>query len=478
MIPTPSFVRLVIAVLLVGCSLGVAVSACSGGSAGKSSEEMSSNPPVVVPTGMDAGSSPPSAEAGSGDGSSVEAAPGDAEGDSRSDSQADAQPDAQPDAQTDGGPLDATLGDVAADAVVVETDSSDASALKTVTFQYTPGWSGVTAVAVVGAFGLPTDWKPLEPFVALVADGHGGFTGSAELADGTYPYLFLVTGDEAAATPSTYARYVIDPSNPDYAACPPGSPTFTDAAPQPCSQLAVPQAAPAPLYHVQGTVTENGSPEGNYLVVIERDETGSHHFMANRTSSQPKPSDGGVADAEAADGGGAGSFDLLVAAGHYRLQVLHPTYLSKTDAERNPTALQAILRAVSSAVRVQADTVFPNVDVAYTAAEYDKLAPRGDGDGGATLPTQFTFSLVTGSRSVQVAVYGPGDSVGDPWWENAEEHDGGTATFDGGFDLSTGAGMSVAPGTRYWWGVWQYPAASDAGVTWSEQSMVFPITWN
>ena len=28
-------------------------------------------------------------------------------------------------------------------------------------------------------------------------------------------------------------------------------------------------------------MTENGSPEGNYLVVIERDETGSHHFMAN-----------------------------------------------------------------------------------------------------------------------------------------------------------------------------------------------------
>jgi hypothetical protein len=397
----------------------------------------------------DAGSS----DSGSPDGTSADAG------------QADGSPDATLDAAAE------DAADSGIEAAVDASDASDASATNTVTFQYTPGWSGVTAVQVIGGFGLPTDWKPLEPLVDMVADGHGGFSGTAELPNGTYSYLYLVTGDEAAAAPATFARYVIDPANPEYMVCPQASPTFTDAAPQPCSQVTVPQPTAPTLYHVRGSVTDNGTPEANYLVLIERDETGSHHFAANRTNTEGKV-DGGAPDA-----GGVGTFDLLVAKGKYRLQVLHPTFLAKTDEQRSPVSLQAMRRAISSTVEVSATTTFPNVDMVYKAADYDALAPLGDGDGGATLPTHFAYTVIVGSHQAQVAVYGPGSSVGDPWWESATEHDGGTVLFDGGFDLGTAAGTAVQPGTRYWWGMWQYPAASDAGVAWSNQSMVFPITW-
>jgi hypothetical protein len=469
--PTPSVAKLFAGFVVSASVLAVAVSACSGGSGG-------SGGPAAAPSqdggavdssqGSDA-ASPPQGEAAAD--TLVDTGP--ADGASQDGTLTDG-------AQPDGSQPDVTLTDAASEATADSTsdaaaDATDAAATNTVTFEYTPGWSGVTAVQVVGGFGLPTDWKPLEPLVNLVSNGHGGFTGTSELPNGTYSYLYLVTGDEAAPTPATYARYYVDPANPDYVACPPASPTFTDAAPQPCSQVTVPQPTAPTLYHVRGSVTDNGVPEANYLVMIERDEIGSHHYPANRTNTEAKV-DGGV-DGGGGEAGAVGTFDLIVAKGRYQLQVLHPTFLAQTDEQRNPITLQAMRRAISSAVEVAADTTFPNVDVAYTAAEYDALAPRGDGDGGATLPTSFTYTIIVGSHQAQVAIYGPGKTVGDPWWESAIEKDGGSTLFDGGFDLSTGAGTAVEAGTQYWWGVWQYPPASDAGVTWSNQSMVFPITW-
>lgn len=468
--PSVSHVSRALLAVVTFCLAVAVVGACSGsgGGNGDTSARDASPGDVVAPrrdsSAASADSTPaPSAEA------STDATPEDV-------AASDAGPSDGGGVDGDAGVADATLGDAPSEAsgdAGLMTDVSDAAPTFAVPFQYTPGWAGVTAVSVVGGFGQPSDWKPLEPFVDLVADGHGGFSGSAQLPAGTYPYLFLVTGDEAASSPATYARYVVDPANSSYEACPAGSPTFTDAAPQPCSTVTAPQSTPAALLRVSGTVTSSGAPEPGYLVILERDETGSHHYMANRTNTAPKP------DAGTGDGGVTteGTYAFLVAPGKYRLQVWHPTLLSETDEQRSPTTLQALREAVSSPVEVQAAVAFPNVDVAYTAAEYDALSPRNDGDGGAALPTSFTFTVANGSHGAEVAVYGPGSSVEDPWWQSAMERDGGTVVFDGGFNLSTGAGTSVQPGTQYWWGVWQYPPASDAGVSWSNQSMVFPITW-
>jgi hypothetical protein len=223
---------------------------------------------------------------------------------------------------------------------------------------------------------------------------------------------------------------------------------------------------------VTGSVTNAGTPQPGYLVILERDEVGSHHYFANRTNSAPKP-DGGAGDAGTTEG----TYDFLVAEGRYMLDVWYPTVLADGDATRNPATLQAMREAISSPVQVSAAVAFPNVDVAYSAAAYAALSPTHDGDGGATLPTTFDFTTIAGSHGALVSVYGPGTNVGDPWWESAKEADGGQATFDGGFSLSSGAGTGVQAGTQYWWGVWQYPPASDAGVSWSCQSMVYPITW-
>ena len=43
-------------------------------------------------------------------------------------------------------------------------------------------------------------------------------------------------------------------------------------------------------------------------------------------------------------------------------------------------------------------------------------------------------------------------------------------TFDHGTD-------AAAPGTRYMWGT-EEPFGADAGVTWTKQTMVFPIGWH
>src|SRR5271170_4875204 len=96
------------------------------------------------------------------------------------------------------------------------TDSppAEAGGMHTVAFSYTPEWTGATAVTVLGGFGQSTDWTM--PFLTLSSNGSGGFTGTAELASGTYLYVFHVTGDSAGAVPATYTRYVVDPTDPAF----------------------------------------------------------------------------------------------------------------------------------------------------------------------------------------------------------------------------------------------------------------------
>src|SRR5262249_2162926 len=161
----------------------------------------------------------------------------------------------------------------------------------------------VTAVTVLGGFGQSTDWT--QPFATLTNAGSGVFTATAQLPAGQYPYVFHVTGDAAAATPATYARYAIDPANPQFVACPQASPTYNMNNPNPCS-LPDTNAAAAQTFHVRGSVTVDGAATGTmgWLAVVERDETSSHHYFANRATI-----------------GADGTFDLVVAPGMYRVQI-------------------------------------------------------------------------------------------------------------------------------------------------------------
>jgi hypothetical protein len=52
----------------------------------------------------------------------------------------------------------------------------------------------------------------------------------------------------------------------------------------------------------------------------------------------------------------------------------------------------------------------------------------------------------------------------------------GTSDFDGGFNTNKANEPAVRNGERYFWGI-ENAARSDAGLSWTGQSMVFPITW-
>ena len=329
------------------------------------------------------------------------------------------------------------------------------AAMQSVTFRFAPAWSGVRAVTVLGGFGSATDWTM--PLLTLTADSSGVFTGTATLPDGQYLYLFEVTGDAAAAQPAAFKRYAIDPLEPDFAACPTASPTYDAKNPNPCSQLTVPQPAAAAAYHITGTVTYDGKAVGGYLVVVERDEAQSHHFFANRSHS--------VQD---------GTFDLEVAAGHYRMQVLHPTFLALTDAARDPAALLATRRALSSSFATTGAVALNPAEVAYH--DYAQLSPQAS-DGGEALPTTFHFTVVAGALAARMAVYGPGANIGDPWFASPY----GIATsvvFDGGFNTAQATQTEVQPGTVYHWGTWQQAPIPDGGVEWTRESMVLPISFH
>ena len=336
---------------------------------------------------------------------------------------------------------------------------ADLSAPSPVTFSFHPDWGGVTAVSVVGGFGMAGDWK--QPLVTLQPDGAGGFSGAAMLPSGEYLYLFEVTGDEAAATPASYKRYAVDPHIADFAACPMASPSFSMKQPNPCSRVTVPQLPPPSLHAVTGQVTVDGAPAAGWLTVFERDEKMSHHYFVDRATSK-------------ADG----TFTVSLAPGTYRVQVLHPTFLSKTDAERAALLGTESRRVLSSTFVVSSSLQLSPAEVAYH--DYDKLSPR-DVDGGVPLPTTFSFTVVQGATKARLDIYGTGmagkqPEIGDPWYATPL----GTATsapFDGGFNTMQAGEPQAVPGERYFWGTEQLNAVADGGTQWTRQSMVVPITF-
>jgi hypothetical protein len=323
------------------------------------------------------------------------------------------------------------------------------------TFTYQPDWTGVTAVDVIGGFGQGTDWT--KPFVSLVKQGDGSFTGSAELPPGQYQYLFVTTGDKNGATPATYKHTAIDPANAAFDACPAASPTYDAAVANPCSQLTVPQAAAPTLYPVSGTVTFNGKAAPGYLAVLERSEKGSHHFFANMMETK-------------ADG----SFSIMAVPGTYQVQVLYPNLESVTDAARTPLTLLAARRVIATAFPVTAATALSSVETAYK--DYDKLLPTPT----AKLPTMFQFTVIAGASKASLEIYGLGSAtakdIGDPWYSSTA----GTATsatFNGTFSTAAAKETTAKTGEQYYFGTSQQLTHTGTETTWTLESMVLPITF-
>ncbi|HEY8088501.1 MAG TPA: glycogen-binding domain-containing protein [Polyangiaceae bacterium] len=363
----------------------------------------------------------------------------------------------------DGGGTDAVApatdgGGQEAAAEAGASDAGETGAPVTVTFSYEPQWGGVKKVEVVGGFGMATDWSKSQSLITLTASG-GVYSGTATLPPGIYLYLFRVTGDAQGPTPATYERYALDPLETAYASCPAASPSYSKVDVNPCSQITVTatggpsQATPV---HVKGKLTVDGGAAAGWMAVLEREEPKSHHYFVNRVTT-----------------GSDGSFDVVGSAGSYRLQIQYPTLLSANDLERSPTALAALRRAISAAFPLASSAVTVTVpDLAFHS--YGVYAPTGD---GGALPTSFTFES---GIEAKLDVYGgPGDGgvveIGDPWYASATANDGG-AVFGGDFNTPQATEDAAAPATRYLWGTEQ-PTGADAGLTWTLQTMVFPITW-
>jgi hypothetical protein len=348
---------------------------------------------------------------------------------------------------------DAGGGDSGTDA------GTDAGGPYSVTFSYTPGWTGVKSVVVIGGFDAGVDWKAATPFVTLNADDAGYWSGTAMLPGGQYLYLLVARGDDAGTAGTAFN--VLDPANSAYLPCPPGAPTYSTAVANPCSLLTVPQPAAPTLYNVSGIATYDGGAAAGYLAILERDETGSHHQMVNRADVQ-------------ADG----TFSLPVAPGAYRWQIWYPTWFVETDSQRDGLVLNAYRRTISSAFTVSA----ADVQTDPTELSFYRYAAYAPLDGGAPLPATFDFPVAMGATSAHAALYGGNDgglkNIGDPWWTGApQKKDPGMEVFDGGFNTAQAQEPAARPGERYLWGAWQVFPKGDAGTQWTGESMVFPVVF-
>ncbi len=326
-----------------------------------------------------------------------------------------------------------------------------ATAASTVQFRYRPAWPGVTAVSVIGAFGKPDDWQA--PLLTLTRDAQGTFSGSADVPAGSYPYLFQVTGDSDAKTPTTQKHLAIDPSSSAFMACPAASPSASLMAANPCSLLSAPQPASSGLFHVRGEVQLDAAPAQSWLVQLDRDEPSSHHYFANRS-----------------DTGVDGKYDFAVAPGSYRLQIFPPDGERVTDAARTPLITPYVRRGLSSAFKVQADVALDPAELSFH--DYAKMSPA-DGKPSA-LPITFSFTLPGGAVLVRASMYAPSMLASDPWWDTPYGTTT-TASFDGTFNTNKASEPMATAGKGYWWGVWANSAPGAAGVVWTRQSMILPV---
>jgi hypothetical protein len=316
-------------------------------------------------------------------------------------------------------------------------------------FCFRPGWAGVTGVDVYGGFGQASDWKM--PFLTLADDGTGTFVGQTAVADGTYPYMFRAHGAVDGLVKD--GQYLLDPENPSFQPHVAGAPVMRSV-----SMVTVPQMPPAPRYHVRGRVLFGTAPQPCYSVDLEVGELSSgskvvsEHYTANFTES-------------AADG----SFDFTSATGPIGLIVRYPFLLGGPGAPYpDPASTPSVGIARANVTVASADVALDPVDISYP--DYAALMPKS---GTVSLPATFTFTLIPAAQSAWLAVIATNSAGNDPLYSSAPSS-ATSVTWDGSF----GMGNQAAAGMTYYWGTWQKRApAGDAGVTWNEESLLFPITF-
>lgn len=309
-------------------------------------------------------------------------------------------------------------------------------------FCFRPQWPGVTSVAVFGGFGQAGDWK--DPLVTLTDDGTGTFTGSATIANGSYPYLFQVHGSADYLVKD--GQWLLDQTNASFVPAPADAPIQRSV-----SQLVVPQPPPA-LHHLSGVVQYGAAVQPCYSVALEIGELRSgskvvsEHYTANFAES-------------AADG----SFDFVVADGEVMAIVRYPFDLAGAHAPYpDPAATPALGYARTTLDMAGADQTLAPLDVTYSAADYAALSPT---TGTATLPVTFTLTVLPTAQTASVAVIATNIAGNDPAFESSASMDT-SVVWDGTF----GNGKQAQTGTTYYWGTWQQNA------TWHAESLLFPIT--
>jgi len=365
-------------------------------------------------------------------------------------------PDAPPDVLTsDGGPGGIALHCSMSGSPALPNPCPTSRTAGEASFCYRPQWSGVTSVEVYGGFKQENDWAA--PFLILKDDGSGTFTGTAQLADGTYPYIFKTTGSaDNLVTPN---HTFLDQYNTDFILAPPQAPDQRSV-----SLLTIPQPAAAAVVHLKGTVVFNGAPQSCYSVDLEAGEVDangkvvSEHDTANYTES-------------ASDG----TFDFPVAVGApYGVTIRFPFLLSGKDAGYPDPFDTPSVGTTRTGVTLTptGDLTLPPANVAYPTSNYTAMSPTS---GTASLPVTFKITLLPGSGATRASVTSTNVAGNDPAY--ASEFDTTTTVvWDGGFN---GASGNAVIGTTYYWGAWQrFNPVVDGGPMWTEQSLLFPITFH
>jgi hypothetical protein len=302
----------------------------------------------------------------------------------------------------------------------------------------------VTSVDVyVGKTGQASDWTTA--FTTLTNDGTGTFTGTAALADGSYPYLYRVHGSaDGLVHDGTWLR---DPENPQFELPPNGAP------PRSISVITVPQVA-VQTHQVHGLVTYAGAPQSCYSVDLEVGE-----LLKDGGAVLSEHGTGAYTET-AADG----SFVFTVADGPIGLIVRYPFGLSSSYPDPTKTPSLGITRMGSEVAG--ADLTLPPAEIAYPLADYAAMSPAPG--AMATLPVTFKFTIVPGAAMAQASIASTNIAGNDPAWASGF----GTMTSVSWNGMFGGMLGSAKPGTTYYWGAWQ-EAMQKGG--WVGQSLLFPI---